>query len=221
MIPWRFTQWLTPNRMHCRRELIIALDLIAACVIAHLFLDRWLAVLLSEFRQSPAVLVLSFVPDRVQLSILFTFGMLFLIAYRAITGDRVLADRGMFVLGCGAAAGFAAHVLKIVFGRVPPEALLVDGTYEFHFFDGGSGFDSFPSSHAAMAAGVAAAASALWPEYRVIFIVLAALIAASRFLTGAHYLSDALVGFAVGLGTVVLVRMIFHLYGIQLAQKSR
>jgi membrane-associated phospholipid phosphatase len=72
-----------------------------------------------------------------------------------------------------------------------------------------------------MAAGLAAAASALWPEYRVIFIVLAALIAASRFLIGAHYLSDALVGFAVGLGTVVLVRMIFHLYGIQLAQKSR
>ncbi len=63
MIPWRFTQWLTANRMHCRRELIIALDLIAACVIAHLFLDRWLAALLSEFRQSPAVLVLSFVPD--------------------------------------------------------------------------------------------------------------------------------------------------------------
>jgi hypothetical protein len=121
MIPWRFTQWLTANRMHCRRELIIALHLIAACVIAHLFLDRWLVVLLSEFRQSPAVLVLSFVPDRVQLSILFTFGMLFLIAYRAITGDRFLADRGMFVLGCGAAAGFAAHVLKIVFGRVPPE----------------------------------------------------------------------------------------------------
>jgi hypothetical protein len=101
MIPWRFTQWLTANRMHCCRELISALDLIAACVIAHLFLDRWLAVLLSEFRQSPAVLVLSFVPDRVQLSILFTFGMLFLIAYRAITGDRFLADRGMFVLGCG------------------------------------------------------------------------------------------------------------------------
>ncbi len=43
--------------------MIIALDLIAACVIAHLFLDRWLAALLSEFRQSPAVLVLSFVPD--------------------------------------------------------------------------------------------------------------------------------------------------------------
>jgi membrane-associated phospholipid phosphatase len=219
MAPWRFTQWLTANRMHCRRELIIAFDLIAACVIALLFLDRWLAALLSEFRQSPAILLLNFVPDRVQLSILFTFGMLFLIAYRAITGDRFLADRGMFVLGCGAAAGFAAHVLKIVFGRVPPEALLVDASYEFHFFDGGSGFDSFPSSHAAMAAGVAAAASALWPEYRVIFIVLAALVAASRFLIGAHYLSDALVGFAVGLGTVVLVRMIFHLYGIRLAQK--
>jgi membrane-associated phospholipid phosphatase len=206
--------------MHCRRELIIALDLIAACVIAQLLLDRWLAVLLREFRQSSMALVLSFVPNRVQLSILFTFGMLLLMLYRAITGDRFLADRGMFVLGSGAVAGFAAHILKIVFGRVPPDTLPFDGTYEFHFFYGGSGFDSFPSSHAAMAAGVAAAASALWPAYRVIFIVLAALVAASRFLIGAHYLSDVLVGFAVGLVTFVLVRTIFHLYGIQLAQKS-
>jgi hypothetical protein len=29
--------------MHCRRELTIALDFIAACMIAQLFLDRWLA----------------------------------------------------------------------------------------------------------------------------------------------------------------------------------
>jgi membrane-associated phospholipid phosphatase len=206
--------------MNCRRELIIALDLIAACVIAQLFLDQWLATLVRAFQSSTIIRALALVPDRAQLSLLFAAGMMVLLAYRASSGDYLRTDRGMFILGCGAVAGFISAKLKIIFGRPPPEALLNEGAYGFHFFNGGIGFDSFPSSHAAMAAAIAAAVSIISPNYRPIFIGLAVVISASRFLIGAHYLSDTLLGFAVGLVTVVLLRFVFSQCGMRLESKA-
>ena len=88
------------------------------------------------------------------------------------------------------------------------------------FFNGGVGFDSFPSGHAAMAAGIAGAVSIIWPTHRRLFIGLAVIVAASRFIIGAHYLSDTLLGFAVGLVTVLLVRFVFSQCGIQLESKA-
>jgi membrane-associated phospholipid phosphatase len=218
MTPWRFKQSF-PANMHWRRELIVALDLIAACIIAQLFLDHWLVALVREFQSSPVVSALSLIPNRVQLSLLFT-GMVLLLAYRVTSGDRLRTDRGMFILGCGVVAGFVAAKLKIIFGRPPPEALLNEGGYGFHFFNGGIGFDSFPSSHAAIAAGLAGALSAIWPAHRRLFLGLAVIVAASRFVIGAHYLSDVLLGCAVGLGIVVLMQMLFSECGIYLGSQG-
>jgi membrane-associated phospholipid phosphatase len=173
-----------------------------------------------EFQSSPAVHALSLVPDRVQLSLLFTAGMMLLIAYRVTSGDRLRTDRGMFILGCGVVAGFVAAKLKIIFGRPPPEALLNEGADGFHFFNGGIGFDSFPSSHAAIAAGIAGALSAIWPAHRRIFLGLAVIVAASRFIIGAHYLSDVLLGCAVGLAIVVLIQTLFFQCGIYLGSQG-
>jgi membrane-associated phospholipid phosphatase len=218
MSPSRFKQWFPANRMHRRRELIVALDFIAACMIAQLFFDHWLAALVREFQSSPVIRALSLIPDRVQLSLLFTAGMILLLAYRVTSGDRLRTD--LFILGCGVVAGFVAAKLKIIFGRPPPEALLNEGASGFHFFNGGIGFDSFPSSHAAIAVGIAGALSAIWPAHRRIFLGLAVTIAATRFVIGAHYLSDVLLGCAVGLGIVVLMQMLFSQCGIYLGSQG-
>jgi membrane-associated phospholipid phosphatase len=220
MALWTFKQWPPANQNNCRRQLILALDFIAACMIAQVFLDHRLAALVREFQSSPVVRALSLIPDRVQLSLLFTAGMMLLLAYRVTTGDRLRTDRGMFILGCGVVAGFIAARLKIIFGRPPPEALLNEGAFGFHFFNGGIGFDSFPSSHAAIAAGIAGALSAIWPAHRRLFLGLAAIVAASRFVIGAHYLSDVLLGCAVGLGIVVLMQMLFSQCGIYLGSQG-
>ena len=219
MPPWRFKQSF-PANMHWRGELIVALDLIAACIIAQLFLDHWLVALVREFQSSPVVSALSLVPDRVQLSLLFTAGMMLLLAYRVTSGERLLTDRGMFILGCGVVAGFVAAKLKIVFGRAPPDSLLNEGADGFHFFSGGIGLDSFPSSHAAIAAGIAGALSAIWPVHRRVFLGLAVIVAASRFIIGAHYLSDVLLGCAVGLAIVVLIQTLFSQCGIYLGSQG-
>jgi membrane-associated phospholipid phosphatase len=210
----------TPDTTVSRRELVIALDLIAACAIVQLLLDGWIATMLRELQGSPAIGALRLLPDRTQLSLVATFLMVLLIGRRIVSGSRLYTDRGMFVLGCGVVAGYAADKLKIIFGRSPPETLLTDGVYGFHFFEGGAGFDSFPSCHAAMAAAVAAAASMVWPAHRRLFIGLAACVAASRFIVGERYASDTLLGFAVGIGIAVLMQIVFHRCGIDLQIKK-
>jgi len=57
---------------------------------------------------------------------------------------------------------------------------------------------SMPSGHAATAFGAAVAAGFVHPRLRPPLLVLAALVALSRVWLGVHYLSDVLVGAAVG-----------------------
>ena len=59
--------------------------------------------------------------------------------------------------------------------------------------------NSFPSGHAAVAAGFAAALSWKYPRGAWLFVALATAAAAQRVASSAHYPSDVLLGAAVGL----------------------
>ena len=53
---------------------------------------------------------------------------------------------------------------------------------------------SFPSGHTAAVAALATALWCLWPRHVLFYIALASVVAASRVVTGAHYLSDVVAG---------------------------
>jgi membrane-associated phospholipid phosphatase len=59
---------------------------------------------------------------------------------------------------------------------------------------------SFPSGHAASAAAFATGVAIEMPELAAGVIVLALAVGASRVVTGVHYPSDVLAGFAIGTG---------------------
>ena len=59
---------------------------------------------------------------------------------------------------------------------------------------------SFPSGHAASAAAFATGVALELPSLAMPVIVLAAAVSASRVVTGVHYPSDVLAGFAIGAG---------------------
>jgi membrane-associated phospholipid phosphatase len=69
-----------------------------------------------------------------------------------------------------------------------------------------------------MAAAIAASLAVIWPGHRRHFIFLASLIAGARFVAGIDYPSDVLLGFATGLGAVVVTCLIFYAAGINLHQ---
>ncbi|MFO0906314.1 MAG: phosphatase PAP2 family protein [Pirellulales bacterium] len=69
-------------------------------------------------------------------------------------------------------------------------------------------FQSCPSAHAAVAAGLAVALSAMYPRGRWWFALLAAIAMAQRIDAGAHFVSDTLAGASLGcfVGALVALR---------------
>jgi undecaprenyl-diphosphatase len=99
--------------------------------------------------------------------------------------------------------GIGSQVLKPLFHRLRPNAVLTPGTF-FQLDSASSG--SLPSLHAANAMLVALLASTVFPRLRALFFVLAALVSLSRLGVGVHWPSDILVGalWGGGVGWLVL-----------------
>ncbi len=109
------------------------------------------------------------------------------------------------VLVCSWGAGLAANGVKMLIGRVRPRDFDFQGDVWTTFGDWlpwtgtGYGGQSFPSAHAATAAGLAMALVWLYPAGRWLFPALAVLVAGHRIESQAHYLSDVLCGGALGI----------------------
>ncbi len=102
-------------------------------------------------------------------------------------------------------SGLVVNILKILFARYRPKALLETGSYGFHFFDCGYVVNSFPSGHAAATFSAFVALSIAFPRYKYFFWFCATVIAFSRVVIGSHYLSDVLFGSLIGILTPYLL----------------
>lgn len=109
------------------------------------------------------------------------------------------------------AGGLAANVIKATVARVRPRAAdFADLPGVLHTFGdtalalpepGSADLASFPSGHAATAAGLAAALCWRYPQGAWFFAVVATLAALQRVVSSAHYPSDVACGAALGLVT--------------------
>lgn len=90
----------------------------------------------------------------------------------------------------------AVQLLKGLFARARPEDMLVT-----------SDFGSFPSGHTANAATLATLAVLLFPRVRVLIVAIGwtLVMAFSRTLMSAHWLTDTIGGMLIGAGTVLVV----------------
>jgi len=118
---------------------------------------------------------------------------------RAATRVPVLVFAGVAV------SGITVDLLKVIFGRPRPKLLFGGHTYDFSWLGTHADYWSFPSGHAATAAAVVTALWCLWPRPLPFYVIAAALVAASRVVTGAHYPGDVVMGAFLG---VVLTRLL-------------
>lgn len=111
-----------------------------------------------------------------------------------------LAQKGLFVFTSIAASGILVNILKMIFSRYRPKAYFNDGLFGFDLFGFQTEYvyNSFPSGHSVTAMGFAIAMSLLMPKYKGWFLLFGILVASSRFIVTAHYVSDVLVGSLVG-----------------------
>ena len=108
------------------------------------------------------------------------------------------------VVACVAAAGGLADLLKMLVLRNRPYEADLSGSVWNTFgsllplISGGSEGQSFPSAHTATAVGLSAALIWLYPQGRVLFVSLAAMVGCQRIASMAHFPSDVLFGAAAG-----------------------
>jgi len=127
---------------------------------------------------------------------------------RATTGCKWPSRVLWRMIAASFAGGIMVDVIKAIVDRVRPRAadlsavasaLATFGTSAATHITSHSDVNSFPSGHAAMASGLAAALSWKYPRATWLFATLAVAAAAQRVATSAHYPSDVLLGAALGL----------------------
>jgi membrane-associated phospholipid phosphatase len=105
-----------------------------------------------------------------------------------------LAFIAMLTLGSG-----FLHVIKLVLGRRRPRDDMEMGLYGFQPFAFNLEYNSFPSGHALTICCVAVIFTCVWPDWWPLFFAIASLLAVTRALLTAHFLSDVLIGAGIGL----------------------
>ncbi len=132
----------------------------------------------------------------------FGAGMILLTVLVLAPRERIRLPRVVFAAYF---AGIAGTMVKLAYSRHRPNKMEGLETTVFNsfgswfpFFSTSSDWQSFPSGHSAMAAGLAIGLSWLFPRGKWLFAVLAAMVMVQRLASGYHYLSDTLWGAAIG-----------------------
>ncbi|RLS58410.1 MAG: phosphatase PAP2 family protein [Planctomycetota bacterium] len=119
------------------------------------------------------------------------------------------------------AGGLASNLIKLMVLRVRPRAIDFSqtdsiwqtfvNTHNLH----GSDIASFPSGHAATAAGIAAFLVSQYPRGRVWFLILCTIASLQRLVSSAHYPSDILLGSSLGFLFAAVVSLCWPLQELQ------
>jgi membrane-associated phospholipid phosphatase len=112
--------------------------------------------------------------------------------------DRVVTYSVAFIasLTLGSAV---LHAIKLVLGRRRPRDDMEMGLYGFMPLSFNLDYNSFPSGHALTICCVAVIFTCVWPMLWPLWFAIAALLAVTRALLTAHFLSDVLIGAGIGL----------------------
>jgi len=117
-----------------------------------------------------------------------------------------IAVRTGFLFAAIAVPSLFATIIKRVIGRARPFVGAEPDPFLYGQLVWRPDYASMPSGHATSAFAAAVAIGLLWPRLRPVMLLYALVIAVSRVLLDAHYLSDVIAGAFVGSIGALLVR---------------
>lgn len=115
------------------------------------------------------------------------------------------ALKGFYAIVSVLIASGITHLLKPLIGRARPTVFDEHGLFGRKAFDGNFDYVSFPSGHATHAGAFFAALAFAFPQYRLLFMVLALWFGFTRIVLGVHYPSDVVTGLLIGTGSALFV----------------
>lgn len=197
-----------------------AVGLIGIAILAALsaFFDAKIASAMAGLPRE-AVAIAGFVSDFGQSGYMFALAILVFAAgslaqrsarfARHGTAVAALRERALYVFSVLATSGILAQLIKHLIGRARPNFVPSYGPYNFDLFSLKSNHASFPSGHSTTVFAMAVALGLLMPRARVPLVLFAVLIAASRIVNQAHYISDVVAGGVLGVASALLVTWVF------------
>jgi len=140
-------------------------------------------------------------------------GILLAILFFVVNRPRVAAEI-FFVAGSGLLIGLAGTILRVLVGRTRPEghgpAGVAQGFYgvwhDGHWIIGKAAYSAFPSGHASLAMGVAAAAWLVHRGWGTVLMIYAVAVMWSRIALQWHHLSDVLASAVLAVPLAVLMK---------------
>jgi undecaprenyl-diphosphatase len=143
-------------------------------------------------------------------AILFVVAIVFPLARGTARSVLIgFGTRMLFIFFAVLLPALTGEIIKDVVGRGRPFVGGQANAFNFLHFAGTEAYASFPSGHAITAFALAFAVSAVWPHLRVVMLVYAVMIGASRLVLLAHHPSDVVAGALLGVIGAMLVRYWF------------
>jgi lipid A 4'-phosphatase len=116
-----------------------------------------------------------------------------------------------------AASGLAVDLIKILVGRTRPKLLFADDQFAFTGLASRADHWSFPSGHTANVVAIAITLTTIWSRLLPVAVVFAGLVAASRVIITAHYVSDVVMGAYIAVMVTRYVEFVFAQSGVPVA----
>ncbi len=179
------------------------------------FLDAWIALHARDILGSNVLLQTSTsnIPDVLFLLVCMCSGLLWG-RYFILRRQGIINKQSLFCQTAGTAVPLAFILkwpFKYVFGRTNTRIWIVNQVSDdFHWFNGGGDFSSFPSGHMMVFTAFFAALWHFYPRYRLISAGLLLVLASALITTNYHYLSDVIAGAYLGLITTFLTKVCFE-----------
>ncbi len=133
---------------------------------------------------------------------------------RAVVGASAVTVAAAFIFLSVAGGGLVDALVKNIIRRARPGLMDAHGHLYFQPVSFTANFAAFPSGHSATAGAMALALALVFPRLRSILIPIGALICLSRQAVGAHWSSDALMGWGVGVSFTFWLAHMFARRGL-------
>ena len=124
-------------------------------------------------------------------SLFFIFGY--------IAKNELWAKRSLLITISVPLTNLLVELLKRLLGRARPDLLFTEHFYGFTFFSSSNAFYSFPSGHACTIGAICGAFACFYPRYWAQLLAACIILAFSRVMVNAHFLSDVIAGIPIGL----------------------
>ena len=139
--------------------------------------------------------------------------------FRPLAADARLrivhkAHNMLFFFSSIALSGIVTDIIKPILGRARPVEIMRDQIFGFHPFTFHASMNSMPSGHTTTAAALATALIILSPRHKFLWVVVAIVLAISRIMVNAHFVSDVLAGSMVGVLTTIAVARLRNQQGM-------